>query len=161
LSEERDLLVKYADADIPQKPSIDMYESSLLDTELLTRPEWSAVGKYISYLGKTWDEIKKDYPETEYLEEYWYGVDPKTKIRFVLPIDSTCVGVYVPIKMLFPETEGTLSRKEFTDIFHANHTWNVDEYTCYIYEFPGINIYIHSKLDGSVSEDTFVQITLR
>lgn len=161
LLQDGDLLIKYADADIYRKPLTDAYEDALLDAELLTRPEWSTVSKYMSYLGKTWSEIKKDYPETAYNEEYWYGVDPKTGIMFVLPIDGTCDELFVPIEMLFSEINRTVSRKEFEEILNANHKWYVDESTFYAYKFPGINIFISSKLDGTVLEDTLVEIELR
>jgi hypothetical protein len=162
------MLVKTVDSEMGSEPPVDLYARAFIDIEQREKIEWKPANNYIAYMGKTWNEVKSDYPNMEYSFEYMSGIDPKTGIHFDFPdIESICEKIYIPVRTFFPDTmQRPITRETLVNQWTGNYAWyreyGGDGQGCfYVYNFSDFRIYIASEPDGTVPEDFFVNIELQ
>lgn len=165
LPAEKDILIKTVGTEIGFLPPVDVYERVFIDIGRLERPEWEQVNKYAAYIGKTWDEVKTDYPDMEYSSEYGCGIDKNTDTMFNFQsIKSTCENIYVPAGIFFSYIkQWPITREVLVTHWLEDCGWYCEyggDGPIYFYEynFPDILISVASESDGTIPEKFFIGI---
>jgi hypothetical protein len=164
---DKNVIIKMTDASnlIGERAS----EEDPVDTDFVLDPEarygieWKEANYYQGFIGKTLEEIKAQYPDIAYHEEYNRYVDPKTDIFFCLYGEymATCYFVGVPAKLIFTGLpEGPISRDELLNYWHIPHTWNLYEWPFYHFRFEDVMIFICTDINGTIDEDEIIAIKL-
>jgi hypothetical protein len=157
---DKNMLVKLADTD-ELYGNIDFAygEIDFLPPSTRDGNEWENMNRYISYMGKTLEEIHIDYPELEYSTETFYYEDNNSGVRFAVSDNNRCETVSVPASLILAGLgENPVTRKRLSDNFKTGYSWYVEEYCFYLYVFEDFFIYIVSDIDGTIPMNCSIDI---
>ncbi|MDR0570231.1 MAG: hypothetical protein LBG71_03290 [Clostridiales Family XIII bacterium] len=147
----------------------------ILDAKESEKPEWEGARRFMSYIGRSFDEIKAEFPT---LEPYYiddpnaqmceHGLkDEKTGLSFGAPLNKdACTYCAVPYDALLDgliREDGTVAREDLLTYWPASHGWSNADGSCdtshYSFRFDGIEIYVPAdNTDGILPEGTEISI---
>ena len=151
-----DFMIKYVHVVNLTGNNIMSDETEFLPKEKRIAAEWSKLNEYAYYIGKTYNEIKDDFPDIVYSPDQYAYIDEDSGVNFAIR-NNNCRDMGIPAVLLFESIKSnSITREQLREYWGISHKWEIQYYPFYTFAFDDVIIYIYTDKQGTFSKDDLV-----